>query len=113
NAHLHTFEESVYVMEGQLVVETGDGRFGLNPGDYGVVHVAAPHAIRNMNSTVVRWAEMQAPQPRAGKGGDVYSVVVPFSYDGDPILVDARDPRTRFFGNITTQHMDPTRQSQE
>lgn len=113
NAHIHTFEESFYVMEGQLTVETGDGRFGLNPGDYGVTHVAAPHAVRNVSTTTVRWAEMQAPQPRADRDGDLYSVVAPFKYEGAPIPVNPRDPRTRFFGSITTQHMDPTRQSQE
>lgn len=113
NAHIHTFEESFYVLDGQLTVETGDGRFGLTNGDYGVVHVAAPHAVRNLGTTTVRWVEMHAPQPRAGLAGDVYAVVPPFSYIGEPIPVNARDPRTRFFGNITTQHMDPTRQSQE
>jgi quercetin dioxygenase-like cupin family protein len=112
-AHIHTFEESFYVMEGQLTVETGDGRFGLTQGDYGVVHVAAPHAMRNLGTTAVRWAEMHAPQPRAGREGDVYSVVPPFRYEGDPLPVNPRDPRTRFFGNITTQHMDPAKQSQE
>jgi quercetin dioxygenase-like cupin family protein len=56
---------------------------------------------------------MLAPQPRQWKEGDTYAVVPPFSHDGPPIPVDPRDPRTRFFGNITTQHMDPTKQSQE
>jgi quercetin dioxygenase-like cupin family protein len=113
NAHIHTFEESLYVMEGQLVVETGDGRFALENGDYGIIHVAAPHAIRNMGVNTVRWVEMLAPQPRLWKSGDVYSVVPPYAYTGDPIRVNPRDPRTRFFGNITAQHMDPTKQSQE
>lgn len=113
HTHLHTFEESVYVMDGQLVVETGDGRFALENGDYGVIHVAAPHALRNLGDRIVRWVEMLAPQPRQWKEGDVYSIRPPFNYEGDPIRVNPRDPRTRFFGNITTQHMDPTKQSQE
>jgi quercetin dioxygenase-like cupin family protein len=113
NAHIHTFEESFYVMDGQLTVETGDGRFGLKEGDYGIVHVAAPHAVRNLGTTTVRWAEMHAPQQRAGKAGDVYAVVPPFNYTSEPIAVNPRDPRTRFFGNISAQHMDPSKQSQE
>ena len=111
--HIHTFEESVYVMDGQLVVETGDGRFALENGDYGIIHVAAPHAMRNMSDKTVRWVEMLAPQPRLWKPGDVYAVVAPFKHEGAPIRVNPRDPRTRFFGNITTQHMDPGQQSQE
>jgi quercetin dioxygenase-like cupin family protein len=113
DAHLHTFEESFYVLEGELIVETGDGMFALTPGDYGVVHVAAAHAMRNNSDTVVRWAEMLAPQPRLWQAGDVYAVTPPFNHAGPPLPVDARDPRTRFFGNITPQHMDPGKQSQE
>lgn len=113
NTHIHTYEESFYVLEGQLTVETGDGRFGLVPGDYGVVHVAAAHAVHNLGTTTVRWAEMHAPQPRAGKPGEVYAVVPPFHYEHEPLPVNPRDPRTRFFGNITPQHMDPDKQSQE
>jgi quercetin dioxygenase-like cupin family protein len=112
-AHIHSFEESIYVMEGQLVVETGDGKFALENGDYGIIHVGAPHAVHNMGEQTVRWVEMLAPQPRLWKEGDVYPVTPPFAYDGPPIRVNPRDPRTRFFGNITTQHMDPDKQSQE
>jgi quercetin dioxygenase-like cupin family protein len=113
SAHIHTFEESVYVMEGELIVETGDGKFALEKGDYGIIHVAAPHAVSNRGQQPVRWVEMLAPQPRAGKAGDVYAVAPPFNHQGSPIQVNPRDPRTRFFGNITTQHMDPDKQSQD
>ena len=112
-AHLHSFEESVYVLEGQLVVETGDGCFGLTIGDYGIIHVGAAHALCNLSAERVRWVEMLAPQPRLWQPGDTYAVVPPFSYDGEPLPIDPRDPRTRFFGNITRQHMDATKQSQE
>ena len=113
DGHIHSFEESIYVLEGQLICETGDGRFGLKNGDYGVIHVAAPHAYHNAGPERVRWVEMLAPQPRVGKTGDVYKVLPPFVYSGSPLPVDPRDPRTRFFGNITKQHMDPNKQSQE
>lgn len=112
-AHIHTFEESVYVLDGQLVVETGDGKFALEQGDYGLFHVSAPHALSNISDKTVRWVEMFAPQPRLWKPGDVYAVTAPFAHEGAPVRVNPRDPRTRFFGNITAQHMDPGKQSQE
>ena len=93
--------------------ETGDGVFALEPGDYGVFLVAAPHALRNSGSTRARWTEMLAPQPRLASKGDVFTVAAPFSHSGPPLRIDARDPRTRFFGNITMQHMNPGKQSQE
>jgi len=112
DTHIHTFEESIYVLKGQLICETGDGLFALEEGDYGVIHVAAPHAYRNTGSERVRWVEMLAPQPRLGGDGDTYGVA-PLGHSGPPLPVDARDPRTRFFGNITSQHMDPTKQTQD
>lgn len=110
-AHLHSFEESFYVLEGQLVCATADGAFALEPGDYGLVQVAAPHALRNDGPTRVRWAELLAPQPRLDGEGDVFPAP-PLPESGPPRPVDPRDPRTRFFGRITPQHMDPARQAQ-
>lgn len=112
DTHIHTFEESVYVLEGQLICQTGDGLFALSPGDYGVIHVAAAHAFRNDSTQRVRWVEMLAPQPRADGDGDVFPVAA-LAHNGPPILINARDPRTRFFGNITPEHSDPTKQTQD
>jgi mannose-6-phosphate isomerase-like protein (cupin superfamily) len=111
DAHLHSFEESFYVLEGQLSCETGDGAFVLEPGDYGVVQVAAPHAMHNAGAAPVRWAEMIAPQPRPEGSGDVFAVPA-LAKHGPPLSVDARDPRTRSFGRITRANMDSGKQSQ-
>jgi quercetin dioxygenase-like cupin family protein len=110
--HIHSFEESIYVLEGQLICETGDGLFALAEGDYGVFLVAAPHAFRNRGPGRTRWVEMLAPQPRLGSQGDTFAVN-PLAPAGPPLRIDARDPRTRFFGNITPLHMDPTQQTQD
>jgi quercetin dioxygenase-like cupin family protein len=111
DAHLHTFEESLYILEGQLVCETGDGTYALGPGDYGVILVSAPHAFRNDGAARVRWAEMLAPQPRLDGEGDVYPVdALPRM---DPIAVDARDPRTRSFGHISPDNMSAGKQTQD
>lgn len=112
DTHIHSFEESIYVLEGQLICETGDGVFALKEGDYGVILVAAPHAFRNTDSARTRWVEMLAPQPRLGSQGDTFAVA-PLAHTGPPLPIDARDPRTRFFGNITPQHMNPTKQTQD
>ena len=111
DAHIHTFEESVYVLDGQLICETGDGTYCLESGDYGVIQVSVPHALRNDGSARVRWAEMLAPQPRLDGDGDVYPVeALPKT---EPISVDARDPRTRSFGHISPDNMSPGKQTQD
>ncbi len=112
NAHLHSFEESIYILEGQLICETGDGAFALEAGDYGVIQVAAPHAFRNTRPVRVRWAEMLAPQPRLEGEGDTY-IAAALPQAGPPLAVDARDPRTRSFGRITRENMSPAKQTQD
>jgi len=110
--HIHSFEESIYVLEGQLICETRDGMFAMNDGDYAIIHVAAPHAYRNTGSVRTRWVEMLAPQPRADREGDTYPVAS-LGHAGPPVPIDPRDPRTRFFGNITPDHMNPGKQTQD
>ncbi|HSL45464.1 MAG TPA: cupin domain-containing protein [Anaerolineales bacterium] len=111
DAHIHTFEESIYILEGNLICQTGDGTYSLQPGDYGVIHVSSPHAFRNDGNVRVRWAEMLAPQPRLDGDGDVYPVdALPRT---DSILIDARDPRTRSFGHISPENMEAKKQTQD
>ncbi len=109
--HVHSFEESVYVVDGVGVLDTSEGSFRLAPGDYALIPVGVPHRWRNDGDARVRWAEMQGPVPRDGHDGD--TLVVPELPDRDHTIgVDVRDPRTRRFGHIEAAHMDPGRQDQ-
>src|ERR1700752_620541 len=111
DAHVHTFEEQIYILEGQLICQTGDGTYALEPGDYGVIHVSSAHSFRNDSDKHVRWAEMLAPQPRLDGDGDIYPVdALPVV---DPIPVDARDPRSRSFGHISPENMEAGKQTQD
>src|SRR5690606_5796175 len=40
--HVHSFEESCYVLEGEVVLQTPDGAVQLTAGDYGVLPVGVP-----------------------------------------------------------------------
>lgn len=62
--HVHSFEESFYVLEGNLIAETGAESHSLSPGHYGLIRTGLRHAWRNTSGLPVRWLEMQAPQPR-------------------------------------------------
>lgn len=111
-AHLHSFEETFYVLDGSAVVSSAEGSWRVRPGDYGLFPVGVPHLWRNDSGQPMRWAEMQGPQPRRRFGGDTF--LVPFAPgEAGPLPVDVRDPRTRGLGNITPSQMDPGRQSQE
>jgi quercetin dioxygenase-like cupin family protein len=111
NAHAHAFEESFFVLSGEVVCHTHEGAFRLGEGDYGVIPVGSTHAWRNESSAPVRWAEMLAPQARLGSDGDTWPVG---ALPDVPVLdIDARDPRTRSFGSIQPGNMEVGRQTQD
>lgn len=73
--HLHSFEESFYVLEGTLVGQIGEKAFVLKAGHFGLISTGVRHAFRNAGNQPVRWLEMQAPQPRPlDYGRDTYFV---------------------------------------
>jgi mannose-6-phosphate isomerase-like protein (cupin superfamily) len=82
--HLHSFEESFYVLEGNLQAQIADKTHSLGPGHFGLIPTGVPHAFRNLDGAPARWLEMQAPQPRAVEyGRDT------FFLDGGPPEVPA------------------------
>lgn len=111
DAHVHSFEESVYMLEGELIYQTPDGAVRMVEGDYGLVPVGVEHVWRNEGTVPARWAEMLAPQPRQRYGGDTY-FVEPLA-TGEPRDIDVRDPRTRRFGHIDPENMEVDHQTQD
>lgn len=62
--HLHSFEESFYILEGSLTLQMGERAYLLGPGDFGLISTGVLHSWRNGAGQTARWLEMQAPQPR-------------------------------------------------
>ena len=111
DTHIHSFEETFFVLSGEVVCHTHEGAFRLRGGDYGVVPVGAAHAWRNDGSEPARWAEMLAPQARLDHDGDTWPVDrLP---DVPAIDLDARDPRNRSFGTVQPGNMEVGRQTQD
>jgi quercetin dioxygenase-like cupin family protein len=67
--HLHSFEESFYVLEGSVAVEADGETQELGAGHFGLIPTGLAHAWRNLGGGRARWLEMQAPQPRAADYG--------------------------------------------
>jgi mannose-6-phosphate isomerase-like protein (cupin superfamily) len=63
--HLHSFEESFYILEGNVIVQIGEEAYQLRPGNFGLISTGVPHSWRNAGEQPARWLEMQSPQPRA------------------------------------------------
>ncbi len=90
--HLHSFEESFYILEGNLVGQIGDKSCALGPGNFGLIGTGVRHGWRNASTQPARWLEMQAPQPRPADygrdtffvGGEVPSLAV--QPDGEKLI---------------------------
>ena len=111
DSHLHSFEESIFVIGGSFTVDTTEGSFELTAGDYGLIPVGQTHALRNTSGAAAHLAEMKAPLPRERFGFDTR---FPDALDTRPTrTIDVRDPRTRSFGHIDAESMDPALQTQD
>lgn len=86
--HLHSFEESFYILEGSVVAQVDETSSTLGQGHYGLIRTGSRHAFRNVSGRRVRWLEMQAPQPRPLEyGRDTFFV-------NGGVATEATPPRT-------------------
>ena len=75
--HLHSVEESFYILEGSLVLQLGEQEHQLGPGNFGLISTGLPHSWRSAGDHPARWLEAQAPQPRpleAAGGRDTFFI---------------------------------------
>ncbi|MGH3346404.1 MAG: cupin domain-containing protein, partial [Nocardioides sp.] len=110
-SHVHSYEESLYVTDGHVVVQTPGEAVRLGSGCYGLIPIGVPHSLRNEADQEARFVRVSVPVPRSEHDFDTQ--LVPDFGETVAIDADVRDPRTRRYGQITEAHMDPARQSQE
>ena len=111
--HVHSFEEALYVLEGELLLELDAEVYRLVRGDYACMPIGFRHSLANARDAPVRWLSMNSPQrlgPNAGRKDTFFESPAdvaeldrvaerpPFGdptlrlvghYDGTPPLVDA------------------------
>jgi quercetin dioxygenase-like cupin family protein len=102
--HFHSFEEALYVLAGELLVEIDGHVHRLVQGDYTLMPVGAWHALGNAGSEQVRWLSLNTPQrlPQDAGRRDTFFAADPF----DLATLDAAaerppfgDPRLRYVGH--------------
>lgn len=109
--HVHSFEEGVYVLEGDPILAIGSECYRLRPGDYAAIKVGTPHAWR-AGDVPVRWLQMAAPQPRpAGAERDTFFVrdrTIPT--EAEPL--DLNDRHGNLLGHFDASQIPPVGQRQ-
>jgi len=100
--HVHSFEEALYVLAGELTMDIDGTVHRLVPGDYAFVPIGTWHALGNAGSTHARWLGVNTPQrlrPDAGRR-DTFFATPPFDLDA----FAARSQRPAF-GAPTTKYV--------
>jgi quercetin dioxygenase-like cupin family protein len=60
--HLHSYEEVLYLLAGELIVELEGRVHRLRPGDYTLHPIGAWHGLANASSEDARWLSVNTPQ---------------------------------------------------
>jgi quercetin dioxygenase-like cupin family protein len=106
--HIHSFEEGLYVLAGELVIDLGGAVHRLVPGDYAFIPIGTWHALANGGGEGVRWLSVNTPQrltPDAGRR-DTYFQRQPF--DAPALVEQAARPRFGDPGLHYVGHYDGT-----
>jgi quercetin dioxygenase-like cupin family protein len=100
--HVHSFEESFYVLEGKPRLTLEGATWELGPGECGLVPVGVEHAWSGSG----RWLEAHSPAPREpGRPADTFFTGT-LAPQGEPLPLDIRDPRTRTFFRLDDGQME-------
>jgi quercetin dioxygenase-like cupin family protein len=101
DTHVHSYETSFYVLEGEPVLYLDGRGVELKPGACGVAPVGLPHAFRCDSRAL--WIEMAAPRPRVDGSDTFFLGAAP---DGPAEPLDVRDPRNRNLFLLTEGETD-------
>jgi quercetin dioxygenase-like cupin family protein len=96
---LHTNEEGIYIIEGEVQLLRDRDVFRLSIDDYALVPYGIPHAYRNRGDKVARWFEISAPQPKP-PGGWQDTYFFDMDWPDEIIAIDSADRRVRYIGHF-------------
>jgi quercetin dioxygenase-like cupin family protein len=101
--HVHSFEEAIYVLDGELLVRIGDAVHRLVGGDYALFPTAVRHGLGNAAGSTARFLSLASPQ-RLPPDADRRDTWFEPAEDLAALDADARrppfgDPTLRFVGH--------------
>jgi quercetin dioxygenase-like cupin family protein len=80
NRHIHSFEEALYVLEGELILELDRRVHRLVPGDFALIPIGTHHTLATGPSVGVRWLSVNTPPRRqadAAVPDTIFAAVAP------------------------------------
>ena len=102
--HVHSFEEALYVLEGELVLELDRRVHRLVAGDYALVPIGILHTLAAPADGGVRWLSVNTPPRRGPEAAVRDTIYAPTAPDVAALVAAAErpalgDPTVRFVGH--------------
>jgi quercetin dioxygenase-like cupin family protein len=102
--HLHSFEEALYVLSGELVLEIDGHVHRLVTGDFGLMTIGTRHALANGADEPVRFLSVTSPQRMAPGSDRRDTYYEPGPLDAASLVARAArpafgDPSVRYVGH--------------
>jgi quercetin dioxygenase-like cupin family protein len=91
--HIHSFEEGLYVLAGELVIEIGGAVHRLVAGDYAFLPLGVWHALANGGDAEVRLLSVNTPQRLAPDAGRKDTFFTKDAFDPADLIAHATRPR--------------------
>jgi quercetin dioxygenase-like cupin family protein len=101
--HVHSCEESFFVLAGRPLLWLDGRAHRLAPGECGLIGVGVPHAWSAEQAA--EWLEVTAPPPRLDGPPDTFFTGERAEFSGAQ-AVDIRDPRSRVFFRLDRGAME-------
>lgn len=100
--HVHSYEEALYVLDGDLALEIDGHAHRLVRGDYALMTVGTRHALANAGEDQVRWLSVNTPQRLAPDAGRRDTFFATAGFDPAGLVARARRPA---FGDPTLRYV--------
>jgi quercetin dioxygenase-like cupin family protein len=102
--HIHAFEETLYLLSGELLLEVAGTVHRLGAADYALIPIGVRHTLANAGTEPVRWLSLNTPQrlpPDAGRRDTFYAASPPDlgALDSAGIVPRFGDPTVRWVGH--------------
>jgi quercetin dioxygenase-like cupin family protein len=103
-SHIHSFEEALYVLSGELILDLDGHVHRLHKGDFALIPVGTWHTLANVAADPVRWLAVNTPQRLAPDVGRRDTFYEPGPLDPEPLAGTAArppfgDPALRWVGH--------------
>jgi len=102
--HVHAFEEALYLLEGELILEIDRRVHHLVAADFGVIPIGTPHTLVAAPGRSTRWLSINTPPRRSPPRGAPDTIYAGTAPDAAALTAEARrlasgDPSRRLVGH--------------